>query len=74
MSLPAVSKHLKVLERAGLLVREQEGRVHHCRVDFDALAAATGWIEHMRRFWEDNLDNLESYLADSKESDDERDR
>lgn len=66
MSLPAVSKHLKVLERAGLLVREQEGRIHRCRIDFGALSAATGWIEHMRRFWEDNLDNLEIYLTDNE--------
>ena len=71
MSLPAVSKHLKVLERAGLLIREQQGRIHRCRIDVKALSAASGWIEHMRQFWEDNLDNLEAYLVENKGADDE---
>ena len=73
MSLPAVSKHLKVLERAGLLTRERQGRVHLCRVDPDALATANGWIEHMRGFWDESLENLETYLSTGKVKDDERD-
>ena len=73
MSLPAVSKHLKVLERAGLLTRERQGRVHLCRVDPDALATANGWIEHMRGFWDESLENLETYLSTGKGKDDEHD-
>ena len=66
MSLPAVSKHVKILERAGLLIREPRGRVHYCRIDADCLAAATGWIEDMRAFWTDRLDNLDAYLTAQK--------
>jgi len=66
MSLPAVSKHVKILERAGLLIREPKGRVHYCRIDTDSLAAATGWIEDMRAFWTARLDNLEAYLEAQK--------
>jgi DNA-binding transcriptional ArsR family regulator len=73
MSLPAVSKHLKVLERAGLLTRERQGRVHLCRIDPDALATANGWIEHMRGFWDESLENLETYLSTGKGKDDEQD-
>ena len=73
MSLPAVSKHLKVLERVGLPTRERQGRVHLCRVDPEALATANGWIERMRGFWDKNLENLETYLSTGKGKDVERD-
>ena len=52
MSLPAVSKHLKYLERAGLLVREVDGRVHHCRLRADPLQEAAQWMNKYRHFWE----------------------
>ena len=52
MSLPAVSKHLKLLERAGLIHRERDGRVHRCRLDPDRLRAIAAWLEHQRRCWE----------------------
>ncbi len=55
MSLPAVSKHLKLLERAGLIRRERDGRVHRCRLDPDRLHAAAAWLEHQRRAWEDRF-------------------
>jgi DNA-binding transcriptional ArsR family regulator len=62
VSLPAISKHLKVLEGAGLLVRERDGRVHRCRLEAAPMRQAAGWIEHYRRFWEAQFDALERYL------------
>ena len=73
MSLPAVSKHLKVLERAGLLTRERQGRVHLCRFDPEALATANGWIKHMRGFWNEGLEDFKTYLSTGKGKDNERD-
>jgi DNA-binding transcriptional ArsR family regulator len=63
ISLPAVSKHLKVLEDAGLMKRRREGRVHHCRLDPKPLSAASDWIEQHRAFWEKSLDRLAEYLS-----------
>ena len=60
ISLPAVSKHLGVLERAGLLKRRKEGRTHHLRVEPAALVKASDWIERHRRFWEGSFDKLAS--------------
>jgi len=67
MSLPAVSKHLKVLEDAGLVKKRREGRVHHCRLDPKPLSAAADWIAQHRAFWEESLDRLHEYLAEHKE-------
>ncbi len=67
MSAPAISKHLKVLERAGLVAREKHGRVHRCRLDPGPMREASAWIEQTRRFWEDRLDALETYLQRLKE-------
>jgi DNA-binding transcriptional ArsR family regulator len=64
MSLPAVSKHLGVLERAGLLRREVDGRIHRCSLDGKPLDAAAAFIEHHRVFWRDQLDRLADYLED----------
>jgi len=64
VSLPAVSKHLRVLERAGLLARERRGRAHHCRLRRAPLAGAARWIAHYRRFWDVELDTLGRHLAD----------
>lgn len=62
MSMPAVSKHLGVLERAGLLRRERDGRFHRCHLDTTPLQAAGEFIASTRAFWEDNLDGLAEYL------------
>jgi len=70
MSQPAVSKHLKVLERSGLLSREIEGRVHHCRLDPRAMQAASGWIDEQRRFWEAAFVRLDEYFARNPERND----
>jgi DNA-binding transcriptional ArsR family regulator len=62
MSLPAVSKHLRVLERAGLVRRQRCGRVHQLKLEAKPMKDAQQWIEKYRRFWEDNLDRLDDYL------------
>ena len=64
ISRPAISKHLRVLERAGLVRRTRAGRVSRCRLDARPLADATGWLEHYRRHWEQRFDRLESYLEE----------
>ena len=63
MSLAAASKHVKVLERAGLVRRRVEGRVHHCRLDASRLAQAQRWLAFYERFWEEKLDALDSLLT-----------
>ena len=62
MSLPAVSKHLRVLERAGLLRRRRYGRVHEMRLDARPLRQAAQWVEEYRKFWQGSLDRLAQYL------------
>jgi len=62
MSMPAVSKHLKVLERAGLIVRGREAQWRPCRLEATPLKEASSWIEEYRRFWAPHLDALERYL------------
>lgn len=62
MSMPAVSKHLKVLERAGLIVRGREAQWRPCRLDAAPLKEASSWIEEFRRFWAPHLNALERYL------------
>lgn len=62
MSLPAVSKHLKVLERAGLVARGREAQWRPCRLEAGPLKDATDWLERYRQFWEQSLDRLELYL------------
>ncbi len=75
MSLPAVSKHLKVLERAGLVARGREAQWRPCRLDAAPLAQASDWLESYRSFWEQSFDRLEDYLNDlqNKERDHGRD-
>lgn len=69
MSLPAVSKHLGVLEDAGLIVREREGRVRRCHLQPETMRAAADWIEFYRRFWEEQFDALADFLErDTTES------
>ena len=62
MSLPAVSKHLRVLEDAGLLRRKRLGREHHLEFQPAPMRHALGWIEQYRKFWEGSLDSLAEYL------------
>ena len=64
MSLPAVSKHLKVLERAGLVATGREAQWRPCRLEAGPLKDASDWLEHYRRFWEESLDRLDAYLRD----------
>jgi DNA-binding transcriptional ArsR family regulator len=62
MSLPAVSKHLRVLEKAGLLRRRRYGRVHEMQLEAKPLKQAALWVEEYRKFWEGSLDRLGEYL------------
>jgi DNA-binding transcriptional ArsR family regulator len=64
MSLPAVSKHLKVLERAGLIARGREAQWRPCRLDPEGLKGVDGWLEHYRRFFDESLDRLDDYLRE----------
>jgi DNA-binding transcriptional ArsR family regulator len=66
MSLPAISKHLTVLEDAGLLVRAKEGRTRRCRLVEEPMRDALEWIANYGSFWEGQLDSLERLLAKSK--------
>jgi DNA-binding transcriptional ArsR family regulator len=62
MSLPAVSKHLKVLERAGLITRGRDAQMRPCKIEATALKEADDWLEEYRRLWEQRLDRLDDYL------------
>jgi DNA-binding transcriptional ArsR family regulator len=74
MTLPAVSKHLKVLERAGLIARTREAQWRPCRLEASPLREVFDWVEHYRRFWEASFDRLDVYLRtlQSKEHDGEQ--
>lgn len=68
MSLPAVSKHIRALEKAGLVVRSKRGRVHYCRLNAKPLQDATKWLVFYQQFWDAKLDSLANYLeGNSKE-------
>jgi DNA-binding transcriptional ArsR family regulator len=76
MSLAAVSKHLIVLEKAGLVKRRRNGRVHALALDVKPMREARAWIDRYRKFWEGNLDQFEKYLdklqtKETKPNDDE---
>ena len=64
MSLPAVSKHLKVLERAGLIARSRAAQWRPCRIEPRALKDVDDWLAHYRRFWEQSFDRLDDYLRE----------
>ena len=66
MSMPAVSKHLKVLERAGLIARGREAQWRPCRLEAAPLKEAADWVEEYRRFWEQSFDRLDEYLRELK--------
>jgi DNA-binding transcriptional ArsR family regulator len=62
MTLPAISKHLKVLERAGLIVRSREAQWRPCRLAAEPLKEVADWVEGYRRFWEESYERLDDYL------------
>ena len=64
MSMPAISKHLKVLEKAGLIARGREAQWRPCRLDAAPLKEVADWVEHYRRFWDESLDRLDAYLRE----------
>jgi DNA-binding transcriptional ArsR family regulator len=66
MSMPAISKHLKVLERAGLIARGREAQWRPCRLEAGRLKDVADWVEHYRRFWEESFDRLDDYLRELK--------
>ena len=66
MSLPAVSKHLRVLERAGLIARRREAQWRHCRIEGRPLKEVADWTEQYREIWEERLDRLGTYLQKLK--------
>jgi DNA-binding transcriptional ArsR family regulator len=74
VSLPAVSKHIRVLEKAGLLARRRAGRVHSLRLVARPLQDAAGWIDYYRRFWEARFDALDRYLQESARRQPEREK
>ena len=69
MSLPAISKHLKVLERAGLIARGREAQWRPCRLAAGPLKDASDWLDHYRRFWDETFDRLEDYLRELQKKD-----
>src|SRR5438128_799133 len=74
MSLPAISKHLKVLERAGLIARGREAQWRPCRLEAGPLKGAADWLEYYRRFWEQSFDRLEAYLPELQRKEKKHDR
>ena len=74
MSLPAVSKHLKVLERAGLIARGREAQWRPCRIEPDALKGVDDWLEKYRRLWEERFDRLDVYLKELQAKEKKRGR
>ncbi|MGO1002579.1 ArsR/SmtB family transcription factor [Lysobacter sp. CA196] len=63
MSLPAISKHIKVLERAGLIARSREAQWRPCRLETERLQEVSGWLDRYRQIWEQRLDRLDDYLV-----------
>jgi DNA-binding transcriptional ArsR family regulator len=66
MSMPAISKHLKVLEHAGLIARGREAQWRPCRLEARPLKGVADWVEHYRDFWEQSFDRLDDYLRELK--------
>src|SRR6266540_3399448 len=74
MSMPAVSKHLKVLERAGLIARSRDAQWRPCHLDPAPLKEVANWVEHYRRFWEESFDRLDDYLRELKKKEKEKEK
>ena len=71
MSLNAVSKHLKVLERAQLITRQKQGRTHYCKLDAKTMKFADDWLQFYEQFWNERLDSLEQFLQQNPENEPE---
>ena len=74
MTLPAISKHLKVLQKAGLISQGREAQWRPCRLEAKPLKQAADWIEHYREYWEESFDKLDSYLHDIQSKEKKRGR
>jgi DNA-binding transcriptional ArsR family regulator len=74
ISGPAISKHLKVLERAGLIARSREAQWRPCRIEPRALKSVDDWLERYRRFWEERFDRLDEYLRELQAKEKKRGR
>jgi DNA-binding transcriptional ArsR family regulator len=72
ITLPAVSRHLKVLEAAGLISRGREAQWRPCRLETAALKGVDDWLNHYRRFWGESFERMDAYIAELKEKPDER--
>jgi DNA-binding transcriptional ArsR family regulator len=72
MSLPAVMKHVRVLEQAGLVAQQKTGRTRHCQLAAKPLKDAEAWISQYRLFWEGAFDSLERYLSQSESKEDQK--
>jgi DNA-binding transcriptional ArsR family regulator len=73
ISLPAISKHLRVLENAGLIRRRRNGRVHRVKLEAKPMKQAAQWIDEYRRFWEESFDRLDEYLRELQKKDKKND-
>jgi DNA-binding transcriptional ArsR family regulator len=69
MSLPAVSRHIRVLEGAGLLVRDIDGRMHRCSLNAKPFKTIERWLNHYRKYWEGNLQSLAQFVESTSDSD-----
>lgn len=74
MSMPAISKHLKVLEKAGLIARGRDAQWRPCRLEAKRLKEAADWIDHYRRFWEESFDRLDAYLRELQKKEKKHER
>src|SRR5690349_19909849 len=74
MTLPAVTKHLKVLERAGLITRGRQAQWRPCRLAAKPLREVSDWVEHYRRFWDESFDRLDEYLKELQEQEKQNER
>jgi DNA-binding transcriptional ArsR family regulator len=74
MTLPAISKHLKVLERAGLITRSRDAQWRPCRLKAQRLEEAADWVERYREFWEQSLDRLSEHLREMQRKDKKNDQ
>jgi DNA-binding transcriptional ArsR family regulator len=74
MSLPAISKHLKVLERAGLIARGRDAQWRPCRLEAGPLKDVVDWVEHYRDFWEESFERLDDYLLELQKKEKKYDR
>ena len=68
MSMPAISKHLKVLERAGLIARSRDAQWRPCTLEAARLKEVSDWLDHYRRFWEQSFDRLDEYLRELRKT------